>query len=332
MGKSVFVLGAGASRAFGDNMPIGEQLAEQIEMRLFEEFHDRSNPTPITNVLTRRPGGMTGAHERAADYIIGALQGKPSIDELINDFPDFPEIADVGKAAIAVCILHAEAQTQLNLALSEKARWGRTLRTLRRSWASKMFREIGGVDLSRRAALEALSGVAFVTFNYDRCLEQFLLANFMHTSSMTVGQATDALKQIEIHHVYGDLGLLPIMTSQPGKEANYGSDETWVAVQAASRIRTFTEEQRDPDRIYSVIAQARRLTFLGFGYHERNLDALFGPANPCPNIPCFGTRADMADRAKRRMHQRFMHSPSIVWEDCYADPFMEKYGDDILSN
>lgn len=329
MGKTVFILGAGASRAFGEHMPIGSGLADQISDRLYEEFEGRNDESPISNALRRLPGGLSGEHTRAASHIVGALQAKSSIDELIDDWPNFPEVAQVGKASIAACILQAEQKTLLNLPLSRKADWGRALRTLRETWAGQLFRAIGAASMPN--AFQAFHDTAFVTFNYDRCLEQFLLANFIHSSGMMDRAAFNAMSNIEIHHAYGALGeILP--SEHDSVETPYGSDDVWAISRAATRIKTFSEEPGDVSRIQSLILGAKRLVFLGFGYHPRNLDLLFGVGREAPEVECWGTTSGLTRRATAIVNERFTSAASKrVWQPIFADEFMVEHIDDVVT-
>lgn len=328
LGKLVFVLGAGASRAFGENMPIGAQLADTIQEKLHREFSRKGHDGPIKNGLRRRPGGMNGAHEAAAVQIIASLQSKPSIDELIDEWPDRPEIAEVGKAAIAASILEAEAETQLSLSLEEKAEWGLILRKLRDTWAGTLVREIGGPSAHRRELARLFSEVAFVTFNYDRCLEQYLMANLLHTASMSYGAAADALRNIEIHHCYGSLGDLPFGSSDG--VVDYGSSDLWAVMRASERIKTFSEDPGEVGAIQSLVQSARRIVFIGFGFHDRNIDLLFGEGLKVPRRSvCMGTQVGLRPRVIRNVDARFADC-NPMWEDCYADKYMEKMADKLF--
>lgn len=261
---------------------------------------------------------------------MGALQAKPSIDELIDDWPEFPEVAEVGKAAIAACILRAEQNCSMKLHLSEKANWGRVLRNIRESWASQLFRAVGA-RTSMPNAFMAFRDIAFVTFNYDRCLEQYLLANFMHSSGMAADVAASAMGHIEIHHAYGSLGELP-MGKGDETETEFGSDEPWGVMNAARRIKTFTEQPGDVSRIQSLVLNAQRLVFLGFGYHRRNLDLLFGVGRNAPQIECWGTDPGLSRQARATKNECFDACKEYsTWKDVMADEFIQQHADDIIS-
>lgn len=331
MKKTVFILGAGASKAFGDHMPIGSNLADQISEALYAEFHERvESKSPIRSALRRSPSGLSSEHERAATLILGALQAKPSIDELIDDWPAFPEVAEVGKAAIAACILKAEQECSMKLPMSQKADWGRVLRGVRDSWAGQLFRAVGSRTSMPNAFL-AFRDIAFVTFNYDRCLEQYLLANFMHSSGMAPDVAAAAMAHIEIHHAYGSLGDLPLGAGS-GRETEFGSDEHWAVVDAARRIKTFTEQPGDVSRIQSLVLNAQRLVFLGFGYHRRNLDLLFGVGRNAPPVECWGTDPGLSRRARAIKDECFEACQTrSSWKQVMADVFLQQHVDDIVA-
>ena len=51
--------------------------------------------------------------------------------------------------------------------------------------------------------------VAFITFNYDRSLEFFLLTTLKNRYQKTEQECAAKLKNIPIVHLYGKLALLP---------------------------------------------------------------------------------------------------------------------------
>ncbi|MET3666870.1 hypothetical protein [Caulobacter sp. 1776] len=169
-----------------------------------------------------------------------------------------------------------------------------------------------------------------MTFNYDRCLEQFLLANFMHTCNLPQESALTALDNIEIQHAYGWLG--PIVADRHPKSVPYGTTDPMHVSWAASQIKTFTEEVESgaAERIRNTILCADRLIFLGFGFHDRNLDLLFGKNCNCPEIPVAGTNSLFETRAWSRLAARFQTAASQLWLNDNTSSFMKNRGEDVL--
>jgi len=331
MGKTVFVLGAGASKDFGAAMPIGAELAAAIDAMLISEFADGSmSSAGLVKDALRRSGGLTGEHRQAALQIGSSLHTKPSIDELIDEWSDFPQFATVAKLAIAACLLRAEGQSGLMHKLEDKVAWATAFRPMRDSWASWLYQNVGGPSIQRRFAYRAFNHVAFVTFNYDRCLEQFLLANFMHACNLPLNDAAHALAQIEIHHAYGHLGRLAV-DGHP-QAVDFGTLEPFSVHRAASQIKTFTEEVETgaAERIWSTVQNADRLIFLGFGFHSRNLDLLFGTGRKCPELFVAGTSSLIGTRAWGATVDRLNSAKRQLWKNLFSKEFMQQHGEDAL--
>lgn len=77
--RTVFVIGAGASIEFKGNgsMPIGSQLAIQIENLLDEDIHEQrmGGSGPISRALMQH-GGMVSQHVDAMRRIRQSIQSK----------------------------------------------------------------------------------------------------------------------------------------------------------------------------------------------------------------------------------------------------------------
>ncbi|MET3666871.1 hypothetical protein [Caulobacter sp. 1776] len=161
MGKTVFVLGAGASKDFGNAMPVGEELAAIIDRMLIGEFADASMSSDgLVKDAFRRNTGLNREHRAAAIQIGKSLHSKPSIDELIDEWSDFPEFTNVAKHAIAAALLTAELNSSLCRAITDEVGWASAFRPMRDSWASWLFRNVGGQGVQRRQAFQAFSSVA----------------------------------------------------------------------------------------------------------------------------------------------------------------------------
>ena len=53
------------------------------------------------------------------------------------------------------------------------------------------------------------NNIKFITFNYDRLLENFLAVSMQNSFSHFRNEVLEKVKQMSIEHVYGKLGLLP---------------------------------------------------------------------------------------------------------------------------
>ena len=207
-----------------------------------------------------------------------------SIDNFIDSHAGEDKIALCGKLAIARAILTAESKSSLTIDRSNiynKLDFSKNANT----WFNGLFQLL--TENCRIDDLPArLKSISVVTFNYDRCFEQFLFHALQNYYAISPTDAASVLTNLEIHHPYGMVGKLPWMGYAEGIE--FGADpQASELMSISSQLRTFTEgtdpSVSDIDAIRLTIAEARRLAFLGFAYHRLNMGLLFGQVNPPAN-------------------------------------------------
>jgi hypothetical protein len=284
--KTVFVVGAGASTEFGD-MPVGDTLARETERLMLAELNSGSRwpEGPISNAIAGH-GGLDQRHISAMQRIRDGIQSCPSIDEFINEWQDVPFLPDICKLAIAQIILRAERSSVLAAIENEDSIPAELLRKLEDSWLGITLSRLGP-GLRRRDIQQRLENVAFITFNYDRCIEQYLMASFKSTYGMTDSDGAALLASTPVLHVYGSLGSLP-QGHMGGVE--FGGSDRMVSY-AAKSIRTYTEEIASDHamQIQSVLRGAEKVIFLGCAYHQQNLQVLLGSQASLHDVAVWGT-------------------------------------------
>lgn len=198
---------------------------------------------------------------------------------------------EVGKAAIIRSILLAERGSHLHVS-SSNANNTLDLMKVHTSWLTRLMRVLGP---GRKApdVEHVLDDVTFINFNYDRCLEHFL----MHALHLQYGITKDKAKQIvgnaTIIHPYGWVG--------PLERVPFGGIEHGRLdyLELAKQIKTYTEQVEEESTLFSmqdVIREADCIVFLGFAYHSQNMKLLFGKhAVPKKTIPIFGTAVGMSE-------------------------------------
>ena len=329
----VFVVGAGASRDFGDSMPVSSSLAFNIEQHLDLEFSQGGPDGPIKSALTRARGGLSGAHRNAASRIRDSIFAKSSIDDLLHEWRDSPEMIEVGKIAIANAILEAERKSVLGpTALGDPDKASSAIRALRGGWLSYLVQNLQP-DRPRREIEEVFSQVGFIIFNYDRCIEQYLYWAFQNVAGMNPGNAARAVSHIPIVHVYGSLGPLPYAAGQP-LDLPYGSDAP-IHQSVWKRIKTYTEEDHDRDNVASIHAlfrNAARIVFLGMGFHQRNLDLLFKAGDVRGDADMWGTAFGLSQPALEKLHRQFDHPTRKrpQFENSGCREFFSSFGSNVL--
>lgn len=116
--------------------------------------------------------------------------------------------------------------------------------------------------------------LSIVTFNYDLTLEAYFLRTLKVRHVLSDEQAIEAIKNLRIQHIYGDIGPLVAMDPTGRKYGSFVSSQALRS--AAARISTCFEPQST-----EAVAEAQRqihesecVLFLGFGYTEENLRRL----------------------------------------------------------
>jgi hypothetical protein len=244
---TVFVVGAGASASYG--FPVGWNLVQ----RLVRSAH-KGVESPTFRTL------LDCGHQHA-DVVAFAealrRSGRTSIDAFLEGRPDFDAL---GRRAIAAALIPFETVANL-FSVERDDDWLRYLCQF----------IVGG-----RATFEGRE-VSIVTFNYDRTIEHFFASALQGGFGLTEAEAADRMRHLEVIHVYGQLGDLPWQSGEY-QRAFEPSATAQAVVAAADQIRIIhqADETRDEGlhRARAVLSVAKRVVFLGFGYHPTNLRRL----------------------------------------------------------
>ena len=164
-----------------------------------------------------------------------------------------------------------------------------------RDWYSKVFEHMAD-GVSSPADFPLRNNVTFVTYNYDRSLERFLMRALQtkfpgHEPPAYVA----AIEGRGVHHLHGALGRLPDMVPVDPSEPTH-SDEfrqrerglvpyggtsagitDWDLLIAARGIKIVHEAADNAatfDRALDAIAGSECVVFLGFGFAPRNVERL----------------------------------------------------------
>jgi hypothetical protein len=274
----VLVVGAGASRELG--LPSGAQLKENIVLTIGKSLEFALNRKEREDVIAdafrvlsnreARLNGQDGPLLNAAKCIKDGLPLAISIDNFLDAHRGNDDIAICGKLAIALCILRAEASSSIV---------GPTdIPYIQESWLYPFF-QILTENCNVNELPSRLSRVAIICFNYDRCIEQYMHFALQAYYRVDRQAAKELLDNLTIIHPYGSIGKLPWEEGEQkcafGEEPN---TETLLSI--SSQINTFTEGI-DPNKsriseVRNLLGLARRVVFLGFGFHRLNLKLLYG--------------------------------------------------------
>jgi hypothetical protein len=119
----------------------------------------------------------------------------------------------------------------------------------------------------------------------------------MRYYSLEHGKAKEIVQQLHINHPYGTVGKL---WDDSHKLAFGKTPNPDQLIFLAQSIKTFTESRGQEEDMKSTVQyyteRANRIIFLGFAYHEQNIDLLFKHQEvmadgipPADNTICYGT-------------------------------------------
>ncbi len=116
--------------------------------------------------------------------------------------------------------------------------------------------------------------IRFITFNYDRSLEQYLWTVIKSSYNLNDTKIGEILRKIPITHVYGQLDPLPW---QDQDSRAYGATlKPGNLEKIAERIKTINDstQQEVINEAKNYLKEASAIYFLGFGYHKENMTRL----------------------------------------------------------
>ena len=249
--KTVLILGAGASKDFG--FPTGRGLVSLI----INSFSNRMEKTYRNLVAI---AGEQKAEEAAKFANILKLADPPSVDIWLEENPDYIEI---GKITIAMTLLGCERHSNPRP---------------NNNWYQLLFDRLHSpFDEFQNNKL------AIVTFNYDRSLERYFFERFRNTHTQkSEEECKKKLSQLQIFHIYGSLGRLEWQFDDPKNlipQVRYGKEWakdtiTW----AANSIEIMSEQSSGVtlrlQKFKELMKDCQALYFLGFGYHDANMQRL----------------------------------------------------------
>jgi hypothetical protein len=285
--RTLFICGAGTSQEAG--LPIGTELIEKIRTTT-DVRYDMAGTAPAGKGDFGLLHDISGhALDRAREFQRAGLKIRDgagfssSIDDFLDVHRNDPEVTLYGKAAIAKCILDAEKESQLFVPQNRKFNSDQ----IRGTWFVK-FMHILGRGVPRESALSIFNNVAFVVFNYDRCIEYFLLHALQNLFSISHNEARSALQKLTIIHPYGSIGLVD--------RAPFGQADMNCA-DLAGEIKTYTEQIQASGlgpAINAELQRAERIVFLGFAFRGENM-RFFAPSQPLQDKNVYGTAYNMSD-------------------------------------
>jgi len=289
---TVFILGAGASYPYG--LPIASELRKQICFKFAHHYEklleSREKELWRREEMCQRAKEFTNAFFKSSDQ---------SIDVWLVKNPSFMQI---GKQAIVSMILYGEH----NGGFREKAP------NPDQDWYSYLWKRLTDEfscpkDYNKFSQNE----VDFITFNYDRSLDQFLLESLTNAfyDSFRDNAKPDILEQFNKRkpiHVYGQIAPLDW---QGLESLPYGKDpdSIWTG-KFASNLKVIYEAQdtAEVQNAHELIKKAKRIFFLGFGYAQENLNLLSITELLSDQQEIYGTALGFTNSEIEKVQKKFL--------------------------
>lgn len=316
--KTVFVLGAGASCPYG--YPSGAHLRKLIclddgFMKDYKEYlkSDRS------------------------EYKIGNVEhfrttfNKSSIKSIDVFMANNATLVPVGKYIIAFEIFKGEERSSFHEKAMESKLWySRECDDPKRDrdfllrkdffqggdWYLYLYNRIIEGKIGSDALPDFSNGnLAFITFNYERSLEQFFYESLRNSfTEVSEDRIVQSLKQLKILHVYGQIAALKWQNPNDYVDYKPQIDESLLQ-RAANNIRTIYEEKENPELIEAqkLLKQSDETFFLGFGYAPENMEVLGMPGIIPPKCLVYGTAFNLIKEEAERIESAINHGRRQVY-------------------
>jgi hypothetical protein len=278
--RTVFIVGAGASEEVG--LPIGKELTKAIAalVDLHVEYGrvtkgDHQIYEAVKRIVDETPDEWKdNTILGSARHIAEAMEMAVSIDTFLESFANDRERVLIAKLGIAKAIITAEGKSKL---APREQHIPLKLREVADTWYVSLAQLLfSGVPAASPEI--AFENVSFIVFNYDRCLPAFLMRALQTYFQITEGKAQEIVSEVRFFHPYGSIGTIFPSADQVPFGAQY-----YDLRRLAEQINTFSESAREPklvDAIREEVREADTLVFLGFGFHDQNMELLSMPELP----------------------------------------------------
>lgn len=298
--RTLFVVGAGASCEAG--LPSGESLKDKIASALNLRFDEWGSNLQVGDHQVL--GALQNAAKDLGFNSVSPLLHKcwrirdvvPAASLSIDNFIDAHRGDDLmelcGKLGIVFSILAAERSSKLRSV--DRASKDFRLTELRNSWYSSFFNKL--TEQVRKADVEDIfSNVSIITFNYDRCIERYLVQALSEYYDLTTEHAGRVVSTLRIYHPYGQVGRLHFQHGD-AHAVPFGADNANY-YELAKQVNTFSEGLSDNEmlvHLHDEVKTANSIVFLGFAFHPINMK-LLTPDHPTQARRIFATTLGLSD-------------------------------------
>jgi hypothetical protein len=291
--KTLFVVGAGASNeaSLPNSKELARKIADKLDIQVEQGYKQISGSYLIPDAI-RRPIPPHNNYRDINSYldaawaIRDAMPQALSIDNYLDAHSSDEKIELCGKLAIVECILEAERQSRLFFKLPEAS--GIDMSGLNETWYANFF-QLLTENVRKEDVGKVFENVSFIVFNYDRCIEHFLVYATANYYRITIENAQQLVSKLTLLHPYGVVGRLPW---QEPLGISFGAQINGAKLlEASAQLKTFSQRIEDESalsKMRKLVEEAQSIVFLGFAFHEPNME-LIKPARPSDVQRIFGT-------------------------------------------
>ena len=236
--KTVLILGAGASKPY--SLPLGQELRDDVIKG--------ADKIGLLSTLSRVPISQDEFASFATDL---SESGFPSVDAFLEHRQKW---IPIGKAAIALCLLRSEAKSREKLfpPHQPKDHWYEALWARLRAPSWQGFKQ---------------NPWHVITFNYDRSLEHYLVRVLCNNYCLKPHTVCSQLPILHVHGSLGDYDAFPY-------GGRIGAVEHEIAANSIRVVHESDVGKSEFTRAQTLVEDADRVLFLGFGFHEENMKKL----------------------------------------------------------
>jgi len=272
MKNAVLILGAGASVDYG--FPTGLELGKKIEdSGEWVGFKERLFNNWGRSGLGSKPSYIHGFNSIEQRFF-GA--GLDQIDSWLakgsND-----ECVGAAKLLIAFFIAEKENPSFTRKEFFRAQYYPEKSQDSKPDWYKELFQVLVTKEL--KDFPRSKDTLTIVTFNYDRSLEFYFLETMQRTYNKPAIECWNQLAKLNIKHVYGNVGDLPVANEAKG--VPYGSKNPEDYGNRIKNLQLIPESRDKKDETISFIRgklkKAQTIFFIGFSYDESNLTVLGFP-------------------------------------------------------
>lgn len=255
-------------------------IARLVDIK-FEYGHKQiSGDRTIVEALRKHTNhGDINPYLACGRQISAGMRLANSIDSFLDSHKDDHGIRLCGKLAIAKCILDAEKNSTLYIDPFADPEDRLNFDRVADTWFVRFFKILH--DGIAKSDLDSLfDRVSIINFNYDRCVEYFLVHAIQAFFSVEENRAQAVVSHLRIFHPYGTVGPLPWQDPQKAVPFGSSAQQADVLLALSQSLRTYTEQLEEGDVLAAIRNEVRRadaIVFLGFGFHRQNMDLITPP-------------------------------------------------------